>query len=248
MYVYAHDYLISIMAELAPGIHLVDDSIGCNAYVIVDGGITLVDTGLRGNEKHIYGCIRKLGYAQRDIRRIIVTHAHLDHVNCLHRLKEDSGATVYAADGEADMVEGRRPLRAPGGAFGLLFAPLQAYYRYRPVHVDVRLADGDRIDVLGGLEVVMLPGHSEGNMGLYCPRHSLVFSSDTVRVLNGNPSAPSPRFTADMAGAIEAIGRLAGLRFDALLPGHGRPIMARASEMLGKLYGELKQTPRTGEQ
>ena len=228
------------MTELVPGIHSVDNSIGCNTYVIIDDGITLVDTGLRGNEKNIYGCLKKLGYGPKDIKRIVVTHAHLDHINCLHHLKKDSGAQVLAGETEADYIEGRKPLQGDGGLFGLIFSILRIYYRYKPVHVDVKLKDGDTISVLGGAQVVLLSGHSEGNLGIYSPSHRLIFSSDTVRVLDGRPAAPNPKFTADMAGAIQAIKRLAELDFGVLLPGHGKPIMDGASEKVRELYHELK--------
>ena len=89
------------MVELVPGVHLVDSSIGCNTYLIIDNGVTLVDTGLRGNEKRIYGCMKKLGYVPGDIKRIIITHAHLDHINCLYRLKKDTGAQVMASEADA---------------------------------------------------------------------------------------------------------------------------------------------------
>ncbi len=228
------------MTELIPGVHQVDNSIGCNTYIIIDNGVTLVDTGLRGNEKNIYGCLRKLGYTPKDIKRIIITHAHLDHINCLHGLKNDSGAQVLAGEGEAGIIEGKMPLRVAGGVFGLVFSVLRLYYKYRPVNVDVRLKDGDTIDVLGGLRVILLSGHSEGNMGLYGPQHSLVFSSDTIRVLDGKLAAPHPKFTADMPGAINAIKRLSELDFQIMLPGHGKPIMIGASEKVRELYHELK--------
>ncbi|HTY89852.1 MAG TPA: MBL fold metallo-hydrolase [Methanocella sp.] len=228
------------MAELVPGIHLVDNSIGCNTYIIIDSGITLVDTGLRGNEKNIYGCLQKLGYTPKDIRRIIITHAHIDHINCLYRLKSDSGAQVFAGAAEADMIEGRKPLHAAGGLFGIFSGIMRIYYRYRPVNVDVKLREGDNIDVLDGLKVITLSGHSEGNLGLYSPQHSLVFSSDTIRVLDGRLAAPNPKFTADMAEAIDAIKRLSGLSFDIMLPGHGKPILSGASEKVRELYHEMK--------
>jgi len=228
------------MTELIPGVHQVDNSIGCNAYVIIDNGVTLVDTGLRGNEKNIYGCLLKLGYTPKDIKRIIITHAHLDHINCLYRLKSDSGAQVMAGECEAEIIEGRKPLNFAGGLFGVFFRAMRLYYKYRPVNVDVKLREGDTIDVLGGLKAVMLSGHSEGNMGLYSALHSLAFSSDTIRVLDGKLAAPHPGFTADMPGAIKAIERLSELDFRIMLPGHGKPIMEEASEKVRELCHELK--------
>ncbi len=228
------------MVELVPGVHLVDDSIGCNAYILIDKGITLVDTGLRGNQKNIYRCLEKLGYVPKDIKRIIVTHAHLDHINCLHRLVEDTGARVMAGEADSDMIEGKRPLRVAGGLLGLVFGPLQLYYRYKPVKVDTGLRDGDVIDVLEGLKVVLLSGHSRGNLGLYSHSRGLVFSSDTLRVLNGRLAAPHPKFTENPGEAINAIKRLSELEFDALFPGHGKPVMGNASEKVKELYHELK--------
>jgi glyoxylase-like metal-dependent hydrolase (beta-lactamase superfamily II) len=228
------------MTELVPGVHQVDNSIGCNTYIIIDNGVTLIDTGLRGNEKNIYGVLQKLGYTPKDIKRIIITHAHLDHINCLYRLKSDSGAQVMAGEGESDIIEGRKPLGVAGGLFGIFFSAMRLYYKYTPVDVDVKLKDGDTIDVFGGLKAVVLSGHSEGNMGLYSPQHSLVFSSDTIRVLDGKLAAPHPKFTADMPGAIKAIRRLSELDFKVMLPGHGKPIMDGASEKVRELYHELK--------
>ncbi len=228
------------MVELVPGVHLVDGSVGCNTYLIIDNGVTLVDTGLRGNEKRIYRCMEKLGYGPRDIKRIIITHAHLDHINCLYRLKADSGAQVMASEADACVIEGKKPLKVAGGLFGLIFVALRLYYRYKPVKVDVALKDGDTIDVLGGLGAIMLSGHSEGNMGLYDRSRRLMFSSDTIRVLGDKLVPPHPKFTEDPKSAINAIQRLAELDFTAMFPGHGKPIMGDASKKVRKLYAELK--------
>jgi glyoxylase-like metal-dependent hydrolase (beta-lactamase superfamily II) len=234
--------MVILMVELVPGVHLVDSPVGCNTYLIIgDGGVTLVDTGLKGNEKRIYRCMQKLGYKPRDIERIIITHAHLDHINCLHRLKEDSGAQVMVSEADSPIVEGKKPIGTAKGIYGLVLAFLRvAYYRYEPVKVDVMLGDGDAIDAPGGLEAIMLGGHSEGNMGLYSPDRRLLFSSDTVRVIGDSLAPPSPKFTEDPEGAIRAIKRLSGLDFDAMLPGHGKPVMENASEKVRELYAELK--------
>ncbi len=228
------------MVELVPGVHLVDGSIGCNTYLIIDNGVTLVDTGLRGNEKRIYRCMEKLSYEPKDIKRIIVTHAHLDHINCLYRLKENTGAQVMASEADTGVVEGKKPLHTAGGLFGAIFGALGLYYRYRPVKVDIALRDGDAIDTLGGLEAILLSGHSEGNMGLYGKPKGLMFSSDTIRVMGDRLMPPHPRFTEDPKSAIGAIKRLSMLDFGVMLPGHGKPIMSSASDKVRELYGELK--------
>ena len=86
----------------------------------------------------------------------------------------------------------------------------------------------------------MLSGHSEGNLGLYSPSRKLIFSSDTIRVLDGRLAAPHPKFTEDMKSAVNAIKRMSELSFDIMLPGHGKPIMGSASEKVRELFHELK--------
>jgi glyoxylase-like metal-dependent hydrolase (beta-lactamase superfamily II) len=137
-------------------------------------------------------------------------------------------------------VEGIKPLHMAGGLFGAIFAALRLYYRYKPVKVDIKLEDGDAIDVLEGLKAISLSGHSEGNLGLYGQPRRLIFSSDTIRVMGDKLVPPHPRFTEDPKSAIGAIKRLAELDFDIMLPGHGKPIMSNASEKVKDLYGELK--------
>ena len=228
------------MVELVPDVHSVDDSIGCNSYIIIDDGITLIDTGLRGNEKKIYGYLEKLGYGPTDIKRIIITHAHVDHMNCLYKLKKETHAEILAGEGETDIITGKKKPHNPGGLFGMLYGISLIYYRYKPVQVNVILKDDDMIDVLGGLKVIALSGHSPGNLGLYVPARKLVFSSDTIRVMDHKLTTPYPRFTENMHDAIDAIKRLSELDFEVMLPGHGNPIMSNASAMVGELYHELK--------
>ncbi|HMK47128.1 MAG TPA: MBL fold metallo-hydrolase [Methanocella sp.] len=226
--------------EIVPGIHLIDSPVGCNTYLIIDQEITLVDTGLRGNERRIFMYLHKLGYGPADVRRIIITHAHIDHINCLHQLKKETGAIVICEDTEADFITGKRPLRRPGGLFGIVFKIIGTYYYFKPVQVDLRLRDGDPVPGTFDFRSISLPGHSEGNMGLYSPEKKVLFSSDSVRVIGGKPAPPGEKFTADMTSAIRSIRKMSELYFDVLLPGHGNPITSGASEAVKHLYNEVK--------
>ncbi len=230
--------------EIVPNIHMVDGSIGCNTYLIVGDGITLVDTGLRGNVPRIYGCLGRMGFRPRDIRRIVVTHAHLDHINCLYQLKEETGAIVMANALDSDIIEGKKPLRVGRGALAALSGIFNLYTRYRPVTVDVRLGDGDPVPGALDVRAVYLPGHSAGNTGLYSREKKTFFSSDSLRVAGGRPVTPSPRFTADMDAAILSVKRIGEFDFDVLLPGHGSAVTDRAAEKVRELYREIRPRAR----
>ena len=227
--------------EIVPGIRMVDGSVGCNTYLIIDDGVTLIDTGLRGNVPKIYGSLERINHRPKDIRRIVLTHAHLDHINCLPQLKEDTGAAVLAGDREAEIITGQRPLKVASGLLGVIFGLFRPYYRYRPVSVDVRLKDGDRIPGAFDLEVVCLPGHSAGNLGLYSRSKRVFFCSDALRVVDGRVAPPSARFTADMASAIASIRRIGELDFDVLLPGHGAAVTRDAAAKVRELHKEISK-------
>jgi glyoxylase-like metal-dependent hydrolase (beta-lactamase superfamily II) len=225
--------------EIVPGIYMVDGSIGCNTYLMVDDGVTLVDTGLRGNVPRIYGSLGRIGLKPRDIRRIVITHAHLDHINCLHQLKEETGALVMANALDSDIIEGKKPLRIGRGAFATLSGVIKLYARYRPVTVDVRLNDGDQIAGTFDTRAVYLPGHSAGNTGLYSREKKTFFSSDSLRVSGGRLVTPSPRFTADMEAAVTSVKRIGEFDFDVLLPGHGSAVTGSAAAKVRELYREI---------
>ena len=231
------------MTELLPGVWPVDGSVGCVTYLIVDAdGVTLVDTGLRGNVPRIYATMRKAGRGPKDLKRIIVTHAHLDHINCLHKLKADTGAIVIAGEKDAGIISGKKPLNTMRGLFGVVFGALRLYYRYKPVPVDRIIKDGEKLDILGGLEAVSLPGHSAGNTGLYSASRKAFFTSDSIRVAGGKLLPPHPKFTADYPEALRSVGRIAGYEFETLLPGHGSPVSPDAAKKVRALYEEIKDT------
>ena len=102
-------------------------------------------------------------------------------------------------------------------------------FRSKPATVDRRLKDGDIIPVLGGLVVVGLPGHSPGNIGLYCPSQKLLFSSDTLR-MKGDDFIKPLNYDAEKAMSLESIKKMGCLNYEIMLSGHDKPIMAGAAK------------------
>ena len=95
-----------------------------NAWLIDRDGLTLVDTGVPGSADKIVAAIRQLGKQPSDVRHILVTHAHPDHIGSLAVLKQATGARVYAHPLDAPIIRsgsGFRPLKpAPGLVVGIL--------------------------------------------------------------------------------------------------------------------------------
>lgn len=75
-----------------------------NAYLLDEGELTVIDTGIPKSEDKIIAGIQALGKNPTDVRHILVTHCHPDHSGSLAALKRLTGATTYMHPIDAAMV------------------------------------------------------------------------------------------------------------------------------------------------
>ncbi|HKX28893.1 MAG TPA: subclass B3 metallo-beta-lactamase [Blastocatellia bacterium] len=120
--------------------------------ITTPAGHLLIDTAMEESAPIIRANIEALGFKLRDIKIMLASHAHFDHVAGHAEMKEATGARVYATAADAVTLES-------GGTKG--FHPLLPY---KPVKVDQVLRDGEVVK-LGetALTVHLTPGHTEGN-------------------------------------------------------------------------------------
>jgi glyoxylase-like metal-dependent hydrolase (beta-lactamase superfamily II) len=140
-------------------------------FVREDDGLTLIDTGIPGNAPKIIAAARELG---RPIRRIVLTHAHGDHLgalDALHQRLPEAEVLVSARDTRflsGDMtLDADEPQTKLRGAYQTIAT--------RPTRM---LADGDRI---GSLQVIGTPGHTPGHIALFDPRDSTLIAGDAFQ-------------------------------------------------------------------
>ena len=113
----------------------------------------LIDTGVEENADAVLDNIRALGFDVKDIRVILTTQAHYDHVGAHARLKKESGARVLVSAGDAPLVAG-------GGEGDYLFGP---EYHFPPTKVDATVKDGEVVKVGPiALTAHLTPGHTKG--------------------------------------------------------------------------------------
>ena len=181
-----------------------------NIYLIIDEVIALVDTGTGRHFDKVTKNIQNFGLKPADIELIIDTHCHFDHVG-------GNRAFLNAADCDIAIHElDAEPLRK-GNEIAtcaiLLGEELESIEPTRLLH------DGDRIE-LGNLilEVLHTPGHTRGSVCLYDRERQVLFSGDTV-FCDGIGRTDLP--TGDQDEMLNSIRRLAKLRVQKLLPGHG---------------------------
>ncbi len=199
----------------------------CNVYLLEDeGGVTLFDAGARTMTKAVARAGAKLG----GIRRIVLGHGHTDHRGTAPAL----GAPVLCHPDEVQDAEGSGGFRYwPEGLRGLPPGMRQLHrllHRYAwdggPVKVSGTLAEGDEV---AGFQVIELPGHAPGQIGLWREGDRLALTTDCFYTLDSwgrdcAPHVPMPIYNYDTEQAKASIRKLAGMEPAAAWPGHANPV------------------------
>ena len=204
-----------------------------NSYILVEpDGLTIVDTGLPFSEKTTLRYIASKGWSARDIKRVLITHADLDHYGCLAALQKESGARTYASRGEAKAIaagQSSRPLNRNGNNTlqRLLIAFFSRIMKATPFQVDEILAEGQILPVLGGLQVVETPGHSPNHISFFAPSVCILFCGDSMRSDDKGLHTSRSRNNWDQDWAKASVRKQAELGAQIVCPGHG-PVVREA--------------------
>jgi len=207
-------------------------NVQANSYLILEpNGLTIIDTGMPFSEKQTLRYIASLGRSAEEIKRILITHADLDHYGCLAALNEASGARTYASQPEAEaMAKGisSRPVNRTVGRFQAFVIRLMGkLLKPTPIQVDEILTDGQVLPVLGGLQVVETPGHAPGHLAFYAPSVRVLFCGDSMKSNDKGLRASRSRNNWNQALANASVRRLSTLGAQIVCPGHG-PIIRDA--------------------
>lgn len=210
-----------------------------NAYLITGPRVALVDTLAPTSWRRLLAALSAARLSIGDIEYILLTHCHVDHVGNAARLKELSGAEVIAGGPDAAVIEGSEPnppvsdlSRAARLMKKLPDSLIDAYQRCRPAVVDRLVSDGDRIEELG-MEVVAVPGHTEGGVAYHDPGDHGAFIGDLVSYYFRRPGMPVLSASLSVERILDSQDRLAGLGLRTAYPGHGAVIGPGASVIIG---------------
>jgi glyoxylase-like metal-dependent hydrolase (beta-lactamase superfamily II) len=183
-----------------------------NAYVLVRGNeVAVVDTGVANSQGKIEEVIKAAGRSWGDVRHVILTHYHPDHAGSMDAvMAAAANATGYAGAEDIPQIQVSMPLQS--------------------------VADGAEVF---GLRIVGTPGHTAGHISVYDPVGSAFIAGDALNN-DGQLSGPNPQYSADMATAIQSVGKIGGLSFERAFFGHGTPLETGASAAIAALAATLK--------
>jgi glyoxylase-like metal-dependent hydrolase (beta-lactamase superfamily II) len=243
-----------MIMQIVAGVYMLSSFLGigawgANVYLLVDGNdLTLVDTGLPGRADQIVAQIEELGYSPSDVKRIIITHHHADHIGSLAALKKITQAEVMAHPADAPYIDGTLPQTGPArppwlSKFSARFSRLWAT---EPVAVDKLVNEGDELPILGGIKILHTPGHTPGSICLYLKSQKLLIAGDLIAHRFGL-KLPSRMFTVDIDQEIQSVKRVAGMDFDIICFGHGSPIRHQAHQAVADFADTHTPSPRSAE-
>ncbi|HEV3003974.1 MAG TPA: MBL fold metallo-hydrolase, partial [Pirellulales bacterium] len=209
---------------VAPGVYLLGEMAPSVVYAVdTSAGIVLIDAGLAEDHDALVRQMGELGLDAGKVRAVLLTHAHGDHSMGAMSLKHETGATIYAGRGDAQVLR-------EGGPWAALFSNYDMLGREaHPTDVDVELAGGEWL-AFGDtqIEVVATPGHTPGSTCYVLNRGGMrfFFGGDTVMSsfqLGTYTANLSPRLRGDAHDFLATLRKLSALPApDFLLPGHPR--------------------------
>jgi glyoxylase-like metal-dependent hydrolase (beta-lactamase superfamily II) len=210
-----------------------------NCYIVVeDEGLTLVDTGIKGTAKLIEEAVTQL---DQPVRRILITHAHGDHVGGLDMLHErypNADVLIGARDArllkDDSSPEANEPqTKIRGGIVSVKTQPTRL------------LHEGDRI---GSLEAFASSGHTPGHMAFLDTRNGSLIAGDAFATQGGLAVAgqmrllfPLPHLaTWHPPTALESARKLVALKPTRLAVGHG-PVLENPTEKMQRVIAQFSQ-------
>lgn len=225
--------------------------------------LTLIDAGYVGDTAAVEASIRALGRRPEDLRAVLLTHAHIDHVGALNHLRDRYDVPVYmhpreVAHARREYLQQATPLdlarrawRPPVLAWCLRIVRSGALRHVRVRHAEAFPGKG-ALDLPGRPVPVPCPGHTSGHTAYQLPDAGVVVTGDALVTAHPTSRVRGPQllpsfFSHSQRDSLAALDALKALDAGTVVPGHGEPwhgpirdavTMARERAMLRRSAGD----------
>ena len=230
-------------------------------YLIRSDPVTLIDTGVATEKAYeaLRAGITELRVAVSDIRRVILTHKHIDHIGNAWRIQQTSGAEVYIHEVERIALSDIDPTgerfqdlaqkRMTEWNVPVEYQPQKESHKLpewflEPVEA-LGLADGDKLESeAGNITVMHTPGHTLGSICLQF--HDMLFTGDHVlEGISPNVGGGDLRHSGLLQHFMQSLERTR-LHASAKMafPGHGQPfhhLSRRCEQLIAHHHDRLNQ-------
>jgi glyoxylase-like metal-dependent hydrolase (beta-lactamase superfamily II) len=225
------------VVEIAPGLHAVS-LLSSRGFLVTEPELTLIDSGLPGSRWPLERYLTRIGRSMRELRRIICTHGHPDHIGGVREMTTDTDAEVLMHP--ADIAGLKVTLREAWSARDR--GKLIAYFTRGP-HAATPIQDGDVLPIMGGLRVIHTPGHTPGSVCLYAERHRIMFTGDVLQVIRGKVTFAHRYFSSDFPMACESVERLTEYDVRTIAFSHYPAWTDGANGVLARLAQRAREQP-----
>ena len=201
-----------------------------NCYIIKHEGTILIDAGMPGEFNKFTEGLKDTGINPKEIKALIITHCHWDHIGCAKKIKDKTGAKVIVHKNEKDILTKGKPVMPPGVTrwgkiLGYFINKLSKKFSIEPTEVDIVIGEEDYPLEEFGIKgkIVFTPGHSPGSISVALDSGD-AFVGDIA--MNGLPLTLCPNlpiFAEDMPAVKNSWRKLIDKGVKKIYPAHGKP-------------------------
>jgi glyoxylase-like metal-dependent hydrolase (beta-lactamase superfamily II) len=204
-----------------------------SCYLVRHEGAILIDAAHSNQERKFEKAMDRLGVRPDEIRLILATHGHADHIGSAKALRDITGAPIAIHKADRDWLE-KGIIEAPPGvsrwgrvmASGFPYA--KKFFRFQPVAADIIFGDDEfSLEEFGIPGVVFpTPGHSPGSVSVVLETNDAFVGDQAMSGLPFRLKPGLPILADDIEEVKESWRKMLKMDLKNIYPGHGKPFPA----------------------